>query len=230
MRAATIHSTRSRSRSASDEDQIEYLMEHQAEFRGVKIQQVFLRDYPLGSRAAQILGYVGEISPSELKRLTHEGYRVGRQDRQVRSRGGIRRVSARRGRRGPDHGQLARSAAGPADAEEGGANRARRFGSRSTSKLQQAAEEALRFGIATAKANKSYYADGGAIVAMDPRGRRDPRDCRRIRRTSRRSTSAGSTRRRSLRSSTRRPRRRRTSPASTASPRRSTRRARSGSP
>src|SRR6476620_12534613 len=34
--------------------------------------------------------------------------------------------------------------------------------------LQRAAEQALRYGIRTAIANKSYSADGGAIVAIDP--------------------------------------------------------------
>ena len=35
--------------------------------------------------------------------------------------------------------------------------------------LQRAAERALRFGIQTAHANESYYANGGALVALDPR-------------------------------------------------------------
>ena len=35
--------------------------------------------------------------------------------------------------------------------------------------LQRAAERALRYGIETARANKSYYANGGALVALDPR-------------------------------------------------------------
>jgi penicillin-binding protein 2 len=35
--------------------------------------------------------------------------------------------------------------------------------------LQRAAERALRYGIQTAKENEAYYADGGAIVALDPR-------------------------------------------------------------
>ena len=35
--------------------------------------------------------------------------------------------------------------------------------------VQRAAERALRLGIETARANKSYNANGGAIVALDPR-------------------------------------------------------------
>jgi penicillin-binding protein 2 len=34
--------------------------------------------------------------------------------------------------------------------------------------LQRAAERALRYGIATARENDSFYADGGALVAIDP--------------------------------------------------------------
>ena len=36
-------------------------------------------------------------------------------------------------------------------------------------RLQQAAENALRYGIRIARANKAWAANGGAIVAMDPR-------------------------------------------------------------
>ena len=37
----------------------------------------YLRDYPYRTLAAQVLGYVGEISPEELKRLGKDGYRGG---------------------------------------------------------------------------------------------------------------------------------------------------------
>ena len=59
------------------EEQVDYLYEHQDEFPGVKIAQVYLRGYPYSSLAAQVLGYTGEISPDELKRLRRDGYRAG---------------------------------------------------------------------------------------------------------------------------------------------------------
>ena len=51
------------------EEQVNYLYEHQAEFPGVEIVQIYLRDYEYAALAAQVLGYTGEISPEELKRL-----------------------------------------------------------------------------------------------------------------------------------------------------------------
>jgi penicillin-binding protein 2 len=64
-------------KTAVGDEQVAYLYEHQDEFPGVQIQQTFLRHYPYGSNAAQILGYVGEISPDELKALRKDGYRAG---------------------------------------------------------------------------------------------------------------------------------------------------------
>jgi hypothetical protein len=63
-------------KTAVGEEQVDYLYEHQAEFPGVRIVQIYLRGYPYSSLAAQILGYTGEISPSELKRL-RKTYRAG---------------------------------------------------------------------------------------------------------------------------------------------------------
>jgi penicillin-binding protein 2 len=49
-----------------------YLQENQPHFPGVDVQRVFVRDYPNGTLAAHILGYVGEISEDQLK---EPGYR-----------------------------------------------------------------------------------------------------------------------------------------------------------
>ena len=64
-------------KTAVHEAQVNYLYEHRAEFPGVRIVQTYLRDYSYGALAAQILGYVGEISPEELKVLRRDGYRGG---------------------------------------------------------------------------------------------------------------------------------------------------------
>jgi penicillin-binding protein 2 len=56
---------------------INYLYEHQLEFPGVHIANTFLRSYPYGSTAAQVLGYVNEISAEQLKRLQRKGYAAG---------------------------------------------------------------------------------------------------------------------------------------------------------
>jgi len=150
------------------EARVDYLYEHQAEFPGVKIVQTFLRDYPYRSLAAQILGYVGEISPEELARLQRDGYRSGDRigktgleaayDSYLRGRAGLgeirvdslgRPVSPYVPRKEPQPG----------------------YGVRLTldMRLQRAAEQALRYGIGLARADKQWAADGGAIVALDPR-------------------------------------------------------------
>ena len=64
-------------KTAVHEDQVMYLKEHRREFPGVEIVPTYLRDYPYRALAAQVLGYVGEISPEELKRLEKDGYRGG---------------------------------------------------------------------------------------------------------------------------------------------------------
>ena len=50
-------------------DQIDYLFEHSQQFPGVQMQDSFLRSYHYKSLAAQVLGYVGQISPEEYKAL-----------------------------------------------------------------------------------------------------------------------------------------------------------------
>jgi penicillin-binding protein 2 len=44
-----------------------YLAERQDEFPGVAVQQIYLRDYPLGTLAAQLFGTIGPINPTEVK-------------------------------------------------------------------------------------------------------------------------------------------------------------------
>ena len=50
------------------QDQINYLYEHGREFPGVRMQDSFLRSYPYRSLAAQVLGYVGQISAESTSR------------------------------------------------------------------------------------------------------------------------------------------------------------------
>jgi penicillin-binding protein 2 len=149
------------------EDQVDYLYEHQAEFPGVKIAQTYLRDYPHQSLAAQDLGYVGEISSDELKRLRRDGYRLGDRIGQT----GIEAAYdwALRGRPGLDQlrvdsrGRVVSPVVPVQEARPG-------YGLRLTIdvRLQQAAERALRYGIDLAHKDGHWAADGGAIVALDP--------------------------------------------------------------
>ena len=143
-----------------------YLMEHKAEFPGLQIAATSLRRYDQGTIAAQILGYVREISPQQLKQRKKDGYAAGdtigqtgiesRYDEYLRGLSGIGRVNVdARGRvtserefsQLPESGDNVRLTL---DAE-----------------LQRAAEDALRYGIRLAHENDEWAADGGALVAMN---------------------------------------------------------------
>ena len=148
------------------EEQVNYLYEHQAEFPGVEIVQIYLRDYEYAALAAQILGYTGEISPEELKRL--DGYRAGdhigktgieaQYDSYLRGRAGLAqmRVDSLGNQTSPI---VLRREATPG------------YALRLTldMRLQRAAEDALQYGINLAHQNEHWAANGGAIVALDPR-------------------------------------------------------------
>lgn len=157
-------------KTAVGDDQVDYLLEHQSEFPGLQIQGTSLRSYPYQSLAAQILGYVGEISPDELKSRARQkldyrgGDRIGKSgvesafDEYLRGTPGKAEIRVdSRGR--PQSGIELRRDARPGYAVKLTID----IG------LQRAAERALREGIALARENKSYNADGGAIVALDPR-------------------------------------------------------------
>jgi penicillin-binding protein 2 len=56
---------------------INYLIERNGEFPGVRVTDTFIRGYPYGSVGAHVLGYVNEISPEQLKALQRKGYAAG---------------------------------------------------------------------------------------------------------------------------------------------------------
>ncbi len=58
-------------------EQVVALSERSYELPGVEIDQEAVRAYPHGELAAQVLGYIGEISAEELDRREEEGYRLG---------------------------------------------------------------------------------------------------------------------------------------------------------
>jgi penicillin-binding protein 2 len=153
-------------KTAVGEDQISYLYEHQADFPGIQIQQTYLRHYPYQSLAAQMLGYVGEVSQSELDRrpkLYEPGDKVGKTGVEAkfddRLRGEAGEAQVRVDSLGRPHGTIQPKV----EPRSGSAVRLTiDIG------LQRAAERALRLGIETARENDSYNADGGALVALDP--------------------------------------------------------------
>ena len=114
-----------------------------------------------------MLGYTGEISPDELKRL-RRSYRAG----DSIGKAGIEAAydSYLRGR--PGLGQirvdsLGRQVSPYVPRQESTPGYALRL--TLDMKLQRAAEQALQYGIDLAHQNDQWAANGGAIVALDPR-------------------------------------------------------------
>jgi penicillin-binding protein 2 len=155
-------------RDAASEPMVAYLSEHATEFPGVTLGRAYVRHYPYHSLAAQLLGYVGEISAGELKSLAQAGYQPGDEigqggvessyDRYLRGVAGTQRLH--HDSLGHPHGSVITTAV----AEPGHTLRLTL-----DLKLQQAAEKALQYGISLAQANGQWAARGGAIVALDPK-------------------------------------------------------------
>jgi penicillin-binding protein 2 len=150
------------------DDQVSYLAEHELDFPGVRLGESYLRKYPRQSLAAHVLGYVGEITQSQLKAKRSQGYKLGdvigqagiesSYDKYLRGTAGSAQLTVdSRGRQ--------TSAIEPKTTPRAGNT------IRLTIDLtvQRAAEQALRYGIRVAHDNGQWAADGGAIVALDPR-------------------------------------------------------------
>jgi penicillin-binding protein 2 len=150
-------------------DQVDYLYEHAAEFPGVRMQDSFLRQYPYKSLAAQVLGYVGQINPQEYKQLKGNGYQptdsIGqagvesKYDTYLRGKEGTAQLTVDSNGHPKGTAKLETNPV-PGDALRLTIN----------IKLQRAAEQALRYGVAQARAGggEGAHADGGAIVALNP--------------------------------------------------------------
>jgi penicillin-binding protein 2 len=143
------------------------LAERQNEFPGVVQQPVSIRSYPFGEMAAQVLGYVGQVSGPQLKLRAFQGVQAGTvvgqegleyyYDRYLRGEAGVQRVAV--------------NAAGYAVASKLAPKPPRAGHSLKVTldlALQKESEKALLEGIEHARAS-SKPAVAGAFVAMDPR-------------------------------------------------------------
>ena len=115
-----------------------------------------------------MLGYVNEISAAQLKQLQRKGYAAGDKigeagvegsyDSYLRGHAGLAQL--RVDSLGRPRSQLVTKRP-PAPGES--------IKLTIDAKLQSAAQQAILYGINRAYLNKHYQADGGAIVALDPR-------------------------------------------------------------
>jgi penicillin-binding protein 2 len=144
-----------------------YLQERADEFPGLTLARSYVRRYPHGSLAAQLLGYVRQISQQQLQTLGKEGYASGDEVGQsgveatfnkylfgIPGTARVRVDSLGRPRSNrtlatqPQPGQTVRLTLDTG--------------------LQLAAQNALQYGIQLAHNNHQWAADGGAIVALNP--------------------------------------------------------------
>ncbi len=154
-------------RQSAKNSMVNYLAEHAAQFPGVETPPTYIRHYPYRTLAAQVLGYVGEISSPELKTLAKKGYQPG----DVIGQAGVE----------SSYDTYLRGVAGAARMNVDSLGRPRSQLEQTTIskpghalrltldlKLQQSAERALAYGIHLAQAGGQWAARGGAIVAMNP--------------------------------------------------------------
>jgi penicillin-binding protein 2 len=150
-----------------------YVREHQELFPGVTATQVAERDYPEGTLAAHLLGYVGEINDQELAARRGEGLKLG----DTVGKTGVEKVYDRWLRGQPGIEKLEVDSAGKV---------LRTLGQRPPQQgddlvlsvdldVQRLAEESLAQGLAAARATfdhstgRRFAAPGGAVVVLDPR-------------------------------------------------------------
>jgi penicillin-binding protein 2 len=147
-------------------DQVNYLTERQGEYPGVQVARSYMRTYPRKALGAHLLGHVGEVSGERLEATpgAWPGDEVGQAgveaayDEFLRGTAGIAQLRV-------DSLGRPRSSLVPMQQPQPG--RAVRL--TIDVRLQAAAQQAIRYGIELAHENEEWHANGGAIVAMDPR-------------------------------------------------------------
>jgi penicillin-binding protein 2 len=150
-------------------DQIDYLLEHSLQFPGVRTQNSFLRSYPYQSLAAQVVGYVGAISPTQYKARKKKGY----QATDTIGQAGVESTydTYLRGKDGK--AQLTVDSLGRpkgAIVPETNPTPGQELRLTIDINLQRAAERALRDGVRLAHSSlEGAHANGGAIVALSPK-------------------------------------------------------------
>ncbi|HET7571699.1 MAG TPA: penicillin-binding protein 2 [Gaiellaceae bacterium] len=147
---------------------IGYLEERGSAFPGVQMERTWVRHYPYHDLAAQLLGYVGEISQDQLRTLAKTGGyaagdEIGQTGIEARYDGYLRGVPGQARVRVDSLGRPRSARTLVTPVQPGHVLRLTLdLG------LQKAAERALRYGIRLAQDDGKWAARGGAIVAMNP--------------------------------------------------------------
>jgi penicillin-binding protein 2 len=148
------------------EDEVMFILERRSKFPGVFVDDTSLREYPQRILAAQLLGHVGEVDEHQLE--DYEGVRAGEKVGQSGVEAAFDRYL--RGQMGSAQLRVDSLGRPTSDIEQtqpatGGHSVRLTLDVR----LQRAAEQALAYGIDQAILNENWYANAGAIVALDPR-------------------------------------------------------------
>jgi penicillin-binding protein 2 len=145
---------------------VSYLLEHTQAYPGVEVRQNYLRDYPLGDLGAHFLGQLGEITQQELTQARFRGSKAGdivgqsgveyTYDKWLRGVDGSVRVEV-------DASGRPKQVVPGGTLPQAGDNLQLSI----DTKVQRAAENAVRYGIDLAHASNEPRADGGAAVVLD---------------------------------------------------------------
>ncbi len=152
-----------------------YLIERKQDFPWVQMQELPVRDYPEGeeTRAAHVLGYLGEISREQLEALAEKGYKAG----DIVGTSGVEAYyeDTLRGVNGVSYVEV--DARGKPLREMGGESPVPGNSLMLTLDrgLQEVAEESLLAGMQMARGfydkerEQNFPATAGAVVVLDPR-------------------------------------------------------------
>jgi penicillin-binding protein 2 len=157
----------------ADKAKVIYIREHQDDFPGVEEMFQAERIYPQGTLAAQLLGYVGQISDTELAALKSKGYSPGDEI----GKSGIEKAYEDELRGTPGITKLEVNSKGRVLRELGGVPPIQGHDVYLTLdvNLQRLAEESLNQGLTVARtvtnkesAGRPFAAPAGAAVVLDP--------------------------------------------------------------
>ncbi len=146
---------------------VAYLAEHEAEFPGVEIQVVPIREYPNGDVAAHVLGYTGEISEKQLAESDFSTYALG--DTVGKSGAERQFESVLQGDKGYRRVEVDATGRPRAVIEEIGPVPGRDVVLTLDLEVQRVTEEALERALAEARKDDFVNARAAAAVALDIR-------------------------------------------------------------